>query len=280
MKRLINAKKIRAYEEHLYREERAKSTVEKYLHDVEQFALWLENREVSKEEVCQWKAELCQRGRAAVTVNAALVALHSFFIFMGWEDCRVKYLKRQRQLFCDSCRELDKREYRRLLEAAEKKGNRRLKLLLETICATGIRVSELKYITVEAVKRGRADVHLKGKIRTILIPNKLVKKLLKYAQKEKIACGEIFLTASGKSISRRQVWGEMKKLCKAAHVSSSKVFPHNLRHLFARTFYTACQDIVRLADVLGHSSIETTRIYLVTTGAEYAKELDKLDLVS
>ncbi len=278
-KRYIKPKEIEKFRKHLQEEERAASTIEKYLHDLQQFVFWLGKREVSKETVVCWKAELCRRGRAAVTVNGALASLHSFFRFMGWEDYRVKYLKRQRQLFRDGSRDLSKEEYHRLLEGAEQQGDKRTRLLIETICSTGIRVSELRYITVEAAKRGRADISLKGKIRTILISSRLAQKLLKYARKEKIACGEIFLTASRKSLSRYQIWAAMKRLCQYAEVSPSKVFPHNLRHLFAKTFYKSCHDIVRLADVLGHSSIETTRIYLITTVSEYEQQLDGLGLV-
>ena len=189
-------------------------------------------------------------------------------------------LKVQRRLFRDAGRELTRQEYERLLAAARARGQERLALLMEAICATGIRVSEVRYITVEAAQRGRTEISLKGKIRTILLPGKLCRKLLKYARKYKTVSGEIFLTRNGTSLSRRQIWTELKRLCKSAGVESAKVFPHNLRHLFATIFYRACKDIVRLADVLGHSSIETTRIYLVTSGAEHARQLERLGLVS
>ena len=192
----------------------------------------------------------------------------------------MKYLKIQRKLFRGTERELTKAEYIRLLETANSGGKVRLALLIETICATGIRVSEVKYITAETIQAGRAEIALKGKIRTILLPGKLCRKLQKYAKKQKITSGEIFLTRSGKGISRRQIWAEMKALCKKASVAPSKVFPHNLRHLFARTFYRACRDVAKLADVLGHSSIETTRIYLVSTGIEHARQLERLGLIS
>ena len=205
--------------------------------------------------------------------------MNQFFAFLGWEDCKVKALKIQRKLFRDDRRELTREEYERLLDAAHGLGRERLALLLETICATGIRVSEVKYITVEAARAGRAEVSLKGKLRTILLPGKLCRKLKKYARAQKIASGEIFLTRSGRSLSRRQIWAEMKRLCKSAGVAPSKVFPHNLRHLFARTFYKVCRDVVKLADVLGHSSVETTRIYLISTGAEHAGILRKMRLI-
>lgn len=209
-----------------------------------------------------------------------LAALNGLFRFLGWDECRARFLKVQRRLFRDASRELTRVEYDRLLEAARARGQERLVLLMETICATGIRVSEVKYITVQAALQGRADIFLKGKIRTILLPGKLCRKLLKYAKKQKTVSGEIFLTGNGNSLSRRQIWGEMKRLCNYAGVEPSKVFPHNFRHLFATLFYRASKDIVRLADVLGHSSIETTRIYLVTSGAEYARQLNRLGLVS
>mgnify|MGYP002920337276 CR=1 FL=1 len=208
-----------------------------------------------------------------------LAALNGLFRFLGWEECRVKFLKVQRRLFRDAGRELVRNEYDRLLEAARAQGQERLALLMETICATGIRVSEVRYITVEAVREGRAEVSLKGKIRTILIPSKLARKLAKYARKQQTVSGEIFLTGNGRSLSRRQIWAEMKALCQRARVRPTKVFPHNLRHLFARTFYRVCRDVAKLADVLGHSSIETARIYLISTGAEHARTLDRLRLI-
>ncbi len=280
MRHIITEKQIGAFETYLLREERSQNTIAKYLYDVREFSLWMAGRTVTKESVTAWKEQLLSAGRCPGTVNGALAALHSFFAFVGWSDCRVKYLKVQRQVFRDTSRELTKDEYLRLVQTAERQGNTRLALLLETICGTGVRVSEVKYITVEAVRRGRADISLKGKIRTILIPGKLARKLQKYAKKQKNASGEIFITKSGRGMSRRQIWGEMKRLCKAAGVDESKVFPHNLRHLFARSYYKSCRDIVKLADVLGHSSIETTRIYLITTGAEHSKDLDRLGLVS
>ena len=198
---------------------------------------------------------------------------------MDWRDLRVRPLRLQRKLFRDESRDLSKAEYDRLVSTAERLGRERLALLLETICATGIRVSEVRYVTVEAAERGKAEISLKGKIRTILLPGKLCRKLLKYARKNKTASGEIFLTRNGTGFSRRQIWAEMKALCAEAGVEAGKVFPHNLRHLFARTFYHVCRDVAKLADVLGHSSIETTRIYLISTGAEHARTLERLGLV-
>lgn len=235
---------------------------------------------VDKEASTGWKTHLAKAGYAPATINAMLSSLNGFFEFLGWEECRVKFLKIQRRAFREQEKELSRTEYERLLKTASQNGNSRLALLLETICATGIRVSEVRYITVETLSRRRADISLKGKIRTILLPGKLCKKLRDYARKQNITTGEIFITRKGTGMSRCQIWREMKKLCGKAGVNPSKVFPHNLRHLFARTFYKVCRDIVKLADVLGHSSIETTRIYLMSTGETHARQMEKLGLVS
>ena len=265
---------------YLKQEERAPATLEKYLRDITAFVRWLGSRPVTRENVTGWKEHLQAEGRAPTTINTALSALNGLFRFLGWEDCRAKFLKIQRRMFRDQSRELTRADYDRLIAAAWERGQNRLALLMETICATGIRVSEVRYITVEAAKAGRAEIALKGKIRVILIPGKLCRKLLKYAKKNKTVSGEIFLTGNGNSMSRRQIWAEMKRLCKYAGVAPSRVFPHNLRHCFAVAFYRACKDIAKLADVLGHSSIETTRIYLLTSGAEHQRQLDRLGLVS
>ena len=264
---------------HLRGEEREPGTIEKYSRDVRAFAAWLQGQAVSKERTVEWKEHLRTAGYAAVTINSMLVAVNQFLHFLELDDMRVKTLRIQRRMFRSRERELTREEYGRLVETAHTLGKVRLALLIETICATGIRVSEVKYITVEAIRSGRAEISLKGKIRTILIPNKLCRKLRKYAGKQKIASGEIFLTRSGKGLSRRQIWAEMKGLCRKAGVAPSKVFPHNLRHLFARSFYRACRDVLQLADVLGHSSVETTRIYLISTGMELARRMDRLGLV-
>ena len=267
------------FQQHLAGEEREQSTIEKYIREIRFFQTWLTGRSVTAEIVARWKNYLRAEGYQPETINSKLSALNKFFSFIGWSECRMKYLKIQRKLFRGTERELTKAEYIRLLETANSGGKVRLALLIETICATGIRVSEVKYINEEAIQAGRADIALKGKIRTILLPGKLCRKLQKYARKQKITSGEIFLTRSGKGISRRQIWAEMKALCKKANVAPSKVFPHNLRHLFARTFYRACRDVAKLADVLGHSSIETTRIYLISTGVEHARQLERLGLI-
>ena len=280
MSHQMSISQINLYAEYLQQEERSMGTVEKYLRDLRAFETYLNGRVVTKELVSAWKTWLLNSDYAPVTVNSMISAVNGFLQFVGWEECRVKFLRIQRRIFRDQSKDLTKEEYQRLLDAAEAKGQKRLALLMESICATGIRVSEVRHITVDAAKAGRVDISLKGKIRTILIPNKLSRKLLKYAKQQKIASGEIFLTKSGKSLSRRQIWGEMKAVCKTAGVDSSKVFPHNLRHLFATTFYRAYKDIVKLADVLGHSSIETTRIYLLTPGNEHAQQMERLGLIS
>ena len=299
--------KIAEFATHLRTHEYAHGTVDKYLRDTRSFVSWLTERSDSSQSssasstvdapheqladppdllstltkplVALWKSHLISLGLAPTTVNSVLASTNSFLRFLGRADCCVKELRIQRRLFRSTERELTKEEYYRLVTAAEASGKHRLALLIETICATGIRVSEVKYITVEAARTGRAEVSLKGKIRTILIPPKLCRKLLKYAHKQKTASGEIFLTRNGRGLSRRQIWAEMKAICRAAMVAPSKVFPHNLRHLFARTFYKACRDVAQLADVLGHSSIETTRIYLMSTGKEHAKKLERLGLI-
>ena len=268
-----------AFRRQLQKEERGCGTVEKYLRDVRAFAAWLGERPVTRETTAAWRDALLREGYAPATINSMLAAVNHFFRFMGWEDCRVKALRLQRRMFRPAEQELSREEYGRLVAAAREQGRERLGLLLETICATGIRVSEVAYITVEAAEKGRTDVSLKGKIRTILLPNQLCRKLLKYARRKKIVSGEIFLTRNGTGLSRKQIWAEMKKLCQAAGVGPEKVFPHNLRHLFARSFYRACRDVVKLADVLGHSSVETTRIYLLTTGEEHAREMERLRLI-
>ena len=276
--RKITEETLAAFARQLGEEERSPATLEKYLREVRQFAAFLGGREVTRELAAAWREELSAR-QSPATVNGKLTALDRLLAFLGWEDCRVKHLRVQRQLFRDSARELSREEYARLVETARRLGRGRLSLLMETICATGIRVSEVRYITAEAVREGRTEIALKGKIRVILLPGKLCRRLLQYARRQKIASGEIFITRGGKGLSRKQIWAEMKRLCALAGVQAEKVFPHNLRHLFARTFYKVCRDVVKLADVLGHSSVETTRIYLISTGAEHAEILRKMRLI-
>lgn len=274
----ITAQQIRNFSAHLRVQGRGPGTIEKYLRDVRAFAVWLDG--LGPEKAAGWRKHLLQRGYAPATINSMLSAVNHFLKFLGREDCRVNFLRIQRKTFREQRRELTRTDYQKLLDTAQAQGQDRLELLMETICATGIRVSEVRHITVEAAGCGRAEIRLKGKIRTVLLPSKLCRKLLKYAKKKKIASGEIFLTGSGKSLSRCQIWREMKALCSKAGVERSKVFPHNLRHLFAVSFYKAYKDIIKLADILGHSSINTTRIYLITTGAEHMRQLEKLGLVT
>ena len=276
----LTPRTIQTYIRHLQTEEKSKATVEKYSRDVRSFARWLDGRAITKELTSQWKASLIMQGYAPSSVNAMLSALNSLLEFLDLRECQVKFLKIQRRLFRDASRELTKFDYQQLLNAARDLNRTRLELLIETIGATGIRVSEVAYITVEAARQGKAEISLKGKVRVILLPGKLCRKLTKFAQKQKTASGAIFRTKNGKEMGRRQIWAELKALCKHDGVDPHKVFPHNLRHLFATVFYQACKDIAKLADLLGHSSIETTRIYLVTSGTEHQKELDRLGLVS
>ena len=277
--RTSTVEKIREFSRYLREEERETATIDKYSRDVKDFFIWLKDREISRERIAEWKQHLRRVGRKPVTINGKLSALNKFLSFLGRNDCRIKYLKIQRRLFRSTEKQLSKQEYIRLLETAHSLGRERLALLMETICATGIRVSEVKYITAEAIRAGRTEIALKGKIRTILLPGKLCRKLKKYAGKRKIVSGEVFLTRNGKGMSRRQIWAEMKSLCEKAGVAPSKVFPHNLRHLFAQTFYRVCRDVAKLADVLGHSSIETTRLYLISTEAEHVRQMERMGLI-
>lgn len=275
----LTMEQITAYRTWLSGEEKSAGTIEKYLRDIGAFARWLKGAPVSKDRTSEWKTHLLAQGYAPVTINSMLAALNGLFHFLGWDECRSKFLRIQRRLFREERRELTRGEYDRLLETARSLGRERLALVMETLCATGIRVSEVCYITVEAARAGRAEISLKGKIRTILIPDKLRKKLLQYAKKEKAASGAVFRTRNGKPLSRKQIWAEMKALCSQAGVAASKVFPHNLRHLFARAFYNVCRDVAKLADVLGHSSLETTRLYLISTGKEHERQLERLGFV-
>ena len=277
--RKIAVNQINAFGDYLRTEEREQSTIEKYLRNIRIFTDWLGDTPVTKSAVIAWKEHLLAGQYAPTTVNAALASLNAFFKFLGWEECKVKALRLQRRVFRDPNRELTQDEYNHLVSTAYESGKTRLGLLMETICAAGIRVSEVKYITVETAQCGKAEISLKGKIRTIMLPGKLCRKLLKYARKQKIVSGEIFLTRNGKGLCRRQIWAEMKAICKTAGVEPSKVFPHNLRHLFARVYYRVYRDVVKLADILGHSNIGTTRIYLLSTGVEHAKQLDRLALI-
>ena len=271
--RIITAKMIAEFKEHLILEERSEITVEKYIRDVKAFSAYTQNTAVTKETVISYKKHL-QETYAVRSVNSMLASINSLFAFLGWHDLRVKSLKLQQQVFCPEEKELTKAEYTRLCKTAERKHNKRLNLILQTICGTGIRVSELQYITVEAVKQGEAVVNCKAKTRSVFIVKELKQKLLRYAAEQNIESGMIFVTRTGKPISRTNIWREMKALCEEANVNPQKVFPHNLRHLFARVFYRIEKDIAKLADILGHSSINTTRIYIISTGTEHQKQLE------
>ena len=276
--RLITAKTIAEFKEHLILEERSEITVEKYIRDVKAFAKYAQNNAVTKETVIAYKKHL-QENYAVRSVNSMLASINSLFAFLGWHDLRVKSLKLQQQVFCPEEKELTKAEYARLCRTAERKHNERLNLILQTICGTGIRVSELQYITVEAVKNGEAVVNCKAKTRSVFIVKELKQKLLRYAAEQNIKSGMIFVTRTGKPISRTNIWREMKALCEEANVNPQKVFPHNLRHLFARVFYGIEKDIAKLADILGHSSINTTRIYIISTGTEHRRRMENMRLI-
>lgn len=264
---------------YLIEEEKSTLTIQKYIRDITRFFTFLSPQQaVTKQFVISYKEEL-MKSYTSASINSMLVAINCFFTFINRPEYRVKLLKIQKKTCIEKERELTKKDYARLLEAASNTHNERMYLLLQTICATGIRVSEHRFITVEAVKSRKTAVHNKGKVRNIFIPAKLRKQLLVYCQKKHIKTGSIFITNTGKPLDRSNIWKAMKQLCIHANVSRSKVFPHNLRHLFAFTFYRMEKDVVRLADILGHSSIETTRIYTMTSFQEYEKTLSRMDLV-
>lgn len=262
----------------LENEEKSAATLDKYCRDARYFARWLGDQPLTHQAALQYKAELLTRF-AASSVNSMLAALNSFFRAIGRQDCRVRQVRVQYQTYCSEDRELSAQEYAALVRAARQQGRTRTALLLQTICATGIRVSELSAITVEAARKGVAVVRCKGKLRRVLLPSRLQSKLLRYARRRRIAYGPVFVTRTGQPLDRSNIWREMKSLCRTAGVDSAKVFPHNLRHLFARSFYRLERDLAKLADLLGHSSINTTRIYVRTTSAEHRKYLEQMQLV-
>lgn len=275
MKTTITNEQIRSFALHLHEDEKSEATVEKYIRDVSAFSSFLRERELTKQEVMEYKKQISEN-YAPASVNSMLVSINSFLDFIGFHDLRVKLLKIQRQMFVSEKKELTAAEYRRLLKAAQ---GTRLALVIQTICETGIRVSELEFITVEAVECGRAVVDCKNKTRVILIPTALRKILLQYIKKTGVKAGSVFVTKTGKKLNRSNIWRDMKALCERANVDQEKVFPHNLRHLFARTFYSLERDIVRLADLLGHSSINTTRVYTIETGREHFNCLERMHRV-
>lgn len=268
-----------AFPRHLADEERSPGTIQNYVRHVLAFACWLDGEDAQEDSAARWKRHLQDLGYAPASINAMLAAVNKYFQLAGRQEYQTKPLRIQRRAFRDTSRELTREEYRSLVSAAAAQRQDRLALLLETICATGIRVSEVRYITVEAAQSGQTDILLKGKVRTILLPQPLCRKLLDYALARGVSAGPLFLTRSGTLLSRRQIWAEMKALGKKAGIPEDKVYPHNLRHLFARTYYTATRDVAQLADILGHSNIETTRIYLISTGAEHAQQLERLGLI-
>ena len=274
----ITTKDIAGFREHLILEERSVATIQKYIRDVKAFMAYAQNSAITKETVIAYKKYL-QENYAVRSVNSMLASINSFFSFFGWNDLKVKSLKLQQQVFCPEEKELTKGEYTRLCRAAERRHNERLNLILQTICGTGIRISELQFITVEAAKCGEAVVRCKGKTRAVFIVRELRQKLLRYAAEQNIKSGMIFVTRTGKLISRTNIWREMKALCVEANVNPEKVFPHNLRHLFARVFYGIEKDIAKLADILGHSSINTTRIYIISTGMEHRRRMENMHLI-
>lgn len=279
MERILTQRNIEQFYTCLKTEEKSHNTIEKYIRDVTAFMVYLADTAVTKETVIAYKNKLISENYAVRSINSMLASVNSLLAFLGWTECKVKSIKLQRQVYCSEEKELTKAEYTRLVNAAKQKGNERLNLLIQTICCTGIRVSELQFITVEAVKNSEAIVSLKGKTRTVFIVKDLKQKLLRYAAEQKIESGMIFITRSGKPMSRTNIWREMKNLCESANVNPNKVFPHNLRHLFARTFYSIEKDIAKLADILGHSSINTTRIYIISTGNEHRKRMENMRLI-
>ena len=269
---------IQEYLVYLKEQERSSATIQKYAHELYSFLEFLQDKVMSKSILIDWKQELIGK-YAPASVNTKLAAVNGYLQFKGWHQLMLKPLKIQRPLFLEEEKELTREEYVRLVRAAQMKENERLSLVIQTICATGIRVSELKFITVEAVQRGRAEISNKGKMRIIFLPDKLRKLLRKYIQKQKKTAGAVFTTRTGKPLDRSNIWRDMKKLCADAQVSEKKVFPHNLRHLFARTFYSIEKDISRLADILGHTNLTTTRIYTAESGSVHARQIEKLNLI-
>lgn len=277
-KKLNYQKALTNYKEHLYIEERSKNTIDKYARDLRTFFSFLEERDLTKEIILEWKENLIS-AYAASSVNSMLAAINGFLDWAGYPEYKVKPLKLQRNIYYSTEKELTKEEYTRLVRTAQQSGNERLSLLLQTICATGIRVSELKDITIRAVHAGRAEVNCKGKRRIVFLPDKLCKTLKKYIRKQKRTEGSVFITRTGRPLDRTNIWREMKALCRRAKVEPGKVFPHNLRHLFARTYYTLERDLSRLADILGHTSVNTTRIYTAESGWVHAQQIGRMRLV-
>ena len=276
--RKITNELILSFKNYLFEEEKSKNTIEKYIRDIKFFMAWLCGQEVTKILALEYKKELCEK-YAPASVNSIIASLNCFFAYNEWYDLKVKSLKIQKQIFAKKDRELNKAEYERLLMAAKSKKNQRLYYLIQTICSTGIRVSELRYITTSAIKSRQAVINCKGKMRIVILPKELCNMLNGYIRKNNIKGGSVFVSRNGNPLDRSHIWKMMKELCKSAGVSKLKVYPHSFRHLFARTYYSIQKDIVRLADVLGHSSINTTRIYTIETGEVHRKQIQKLGLL-
>ena len=270
--------RIDDYGKYLNKEEKSRATVKKYLSDLNDFFNYAKADRLTKETVLKYK-ELLREGYAPASANSKIAALNSFFRFCGREELCVKQIKIQKKAYVPEEKELSREEYARLVQTAEKNKNERLSLVIQTICGTGIRVSELAFLTVDAVHKGETTVSCKGKTRSVFIVSTLRKKLLRYIKEKRISSGVIFTTKNGRPLDRSNIWREMKELCAKAKVDPRKVFPHNLRHLFARTFYGIEKDIAKLADILGHSSINTTRIYIATTGAEHRRRMENMRLI-
>lgn len=277
--RKITEKLVEKFREYLYEEEKSNATASKYICDLNKLKKYADGQELNKKLIVSYKEHLqnmeCYKSGS---INSFLAAANCFFQFMGWNDLKVKTIKVQKRAFMPNNRDLSKEEYKKLVDAAEKSGKIQLAMIIQTICAIGLRVSELAFITVKSVNEGTVIVYCKGKERQILIPKALQTRLLYYIHKNGTRQGAVFCTRNGNPVNRSNIWREMKSLCEDAGVEQEKVFPHNLRHLFAKTFYHSCKDIAKLADILGHSSIETTRIYIMTTSKEYQKQLDSMDL--
>lgn len=268
---------ITDYTVYLYREERSANTITKYKHDIRALLSYMGDQDLSKEVLLSWKETLMQ-SYAPASVNSMLAAVNGFLDWLELPQFKVKPVKIQRAVFAKPEKELSRREYTRLVQAAKKKQNMRLALVLQTICATGIRVSELRYITVRAIQTGRAVVDCKGKTRTIFLANDLCRSLARYCRQCRVKEGMVFTTSGKKALDRSNIWRDMRSLCESAGVEPEKVFPHNLRHLFARTYYSLEKDLSRLADLLGHSCVSTTKIYTMESGAEHRKQLERMGL--
>ena len=276
--RKITNELIQKFKEYLIDEEKSAATLDKYIRDIAVFMQWSNDKELCKSLVLEYKQEIIET-YAPASVNSIISSLNSFFVYNEWYDLKVKSIKIQKQIFADKDKELTKAEYERLLKAAKSKNNQRLYYLMQTICSSGLRVSELKYVTTDAVRSGQATINCKGKMRIVILPKQLCKMLKDYIKENNIKSGSVFVSKNGKPLDRSNIWSDMKKLCESAGVSKDKVFPHNLRHLFARTYYSLQKDVVRLADILGHSNVNTTRIYTMTTGEVFQKHIQKLGLV-